>query len=290
MTLKSLGLTGALLMGWYKVVVVLYLISFHSVALFADIQFNHNNSESQIQSSRQIQSPEDYQIHMTAHRLRLIAMALELHKTFSAFFPNLSEALIIDWMSLHDQSKVNTDPDYLAYFDQSDENHIARRLYQSLYGKSVSELPEEEKKEALKLINELNEMDDFILQVFAQRRGLIDKMGKYAPIVEELRHLEKLVDLTDRELDPIATEEFGRRPKPAHGYFFHPLDRIMIFYLRENYLRITQGLQYVNFKQGKARPLRPNVESRGLHEASMRFCSRMLRELMESSKKALPRP
>lgn len=230
-----------------------------------------------------VQSPEDYRIHMAAHRQRLIVLGKELKRNFPERFSNVSEQNIGDWLALHDQSKVNLHPEFLDHFHQQNpEDQIATRLYQQLYGRPISSLPEEEKIEAIALINELNKMDSEIAARMARWLHLIDNNGNESPALQELRYIEKIADIVDRELDPIAAEEFGKKPWPAEEAFPGDLAAAqMISHLRLNYIRLTTGLSYKDLKNSD------NETDRRIQfeEAASHLCAVLIRYLSPPTRK-----
>jgi hypothetical protein len=185
---------------------------------------------------RYVSTVGDFETHVRLHVLRTQRLALELAHSHKELFGSLNDELVFSYMALHDVSK------YAA--QDGNPTHILRRLYES-YGRNFSALPAQEQHRSRALVNELNALDRKVSENFLRAHGLMSDSGALNPKGAALLRLEKIADLVDRGLDPVAAEEFNKaHMERASQFLKDPGDRKLATELEARYPQLVHGLEF----------------------------------------------
>jgi hypothetical protein len=109
------------------------------------------------------------------------------------------------------------------------------RLFQ-FYGKSKKS--PDQNQQLADLIQDINSIDDQVGKDYFQYSKLDEQT------VTSLYTIEKIADLVDRSLDPMAREEFGHEMVLASEYFQDSYLSPLSKWLEQNYRQITMDLNY----------------------------------------------
>ncbi|WP_413287763.1 hypothetical protein [Bdellovibrio sp. HCB337] len=165
---------------------------------------------------------QDFQQHIELHRERVVVLGMTLA---ASHFPNVSKKDLKDFLRLHDSSKTM--------------RNSLPRLFE-FYGKPPAN--EEARARLMSTVSDINAIDHSIAEKFFNERHLSPEM------VEALYTIEKVADLVDRSLDPVAAEEFGRKLSPASQFFKEQELRDLSLWLESRYLNIVPHLQMAPIK------------------------------------------
>lgn len=158
-----------------------------------------------------------FRLHITLHKMRVMRIGMHLAQTH---FPEVSLAEVRNFLELHDNSKM-------------DEAN-AERLFR-FYGKRPQNAEEERLLKAI--VEHIDQVDDRIREEYLNARPL-DPDTK-----EKLFIIEKVADLVDRGLDPVASEEFGHRLKVASEYMKARELAVLAAAMEADYYKIVQDLR-----------------------------------------------
>lgn len=175
----------------------------------------------------------DFQYHISLHRERVIQLGMALAKSQ---FPRLHPESLRDFLRLHDYSKTITIPSQLSKYGYRHRELPVERLFQ-FYGKPPKN--DHEWEQLGNLVYDINNIDQTVCEnFFSQHRELSwgDQEDFYA--------IEKVADLVDRSLDPIAAEEFGHPMKLASEYVEDPYLARLSLLLESRYPQITKNLSF----------------------------------------------
>lgn len=181
-----------------------------------------------------VNSVVDFHHHTQMHKKRVTALALELYKKFPKQFTGLSEEMIIRVISQHDDAKIN--PKYRF------KGKIP--LYEALY-KYYGKRPPKE------VIDSLNAVDEKIVDMALKREGfeILDtdteaRKRHKLKVRKQFLKLEKLADFVDRAMNPVSSEEFGRKMWKESDAAKTPMHKKMALYLEKNYTKMVGHLKY----------------------------------------------
>jgi len=131
---------------------------------------------------------------------------------------------------------------YLKYHDVAKTDYIHGNLHTSvadLYNYYGIWLEDEEHKQELKrLVDQINHIDKKIAVMFLDAfRVAPENIGLF-------KKIERIADIVDRGMDPVASEEFGRPLKKASEFSVDEESKAMILWLERHYYRITENFRY----------------------------------------------
>jgi hypothetical protein len=150
-----------------------------------------------------------FQAHTENHIRRVTILGMELHRAFPREFPLVQPHLLAEFLSLHDQSKVNRTAPFLRKHGLESR---AEPLIATLYRNSGrwDQLTEAERNA---IRDELNTVDERVAHDFFARNGLLDADGKPGAAAQQYLRIEKLADSVDTVLSVARGEEFGKFPR-----------------------------------------------------------------------------
>lgn len=175
----------------------------------------------------------EFQHHIHLHRERVVKLGLALAKNQ---FPGLSLRPLEAFLYLHDHSKTLNSRDELARHLYTHASTPSQRLFE-FYGK----IPEND-LEQVKLIEVVNDINNIDTRVSAQFFQFNPDLSKGTQ--DDFYTIEKVADLVDRSLDPVAAEEFGHPMVLASEYVQDPYMSLLSMWLEKNYLQITKNLTF----------------------------------------------
>jgi len=225
-----------------------------------------------------VQSVRDYRLRMQNHRLRVIRIALRALELDPQRFSELTAADVMDFLSLHDQSKVNENSEFLAVFNiHRFSERMGYRLYNEIYGHSIGNLLGIRRQRAESLVNRINEMDRSVRDVFFTWKAPSQSDPELWK--NQLILIEKVADSLDRELNELSAEELGRTPWSSDRYFEDPQIHQLLSALRREYQDLTKDLGFEEFRRGQVQFIRAGsalIPVQGFMESSVRFCTRLM--------------
>jgi hypothetical protein len=191
-----------------------------------------------------VENFDDFRTHVHAHRYRVRALGLALFRSEPLFAQiGVTEQDVYEFLSGHDHAKILPNP-------KAPGRTMMRRLYEiyatdPLHGDSVKSA------HARALIGSLNAQDDALSLKRLQRMGFLTRTGKPKVPALALLRIERIADVVDRNLDPVAQEEFSRLERAPLEPFFTSADGYldqagleMARFLSQIYLRVVRGLTY----------------------------------------------
>ncbi len=173
----------------------------------------------------------EFQHHIQLHRERVVKLGLALAKTQ---YPNLNQSFLQDFLYLHDYSKTITSHSNLPKFQYTHCKLPVERLF-DFYGKA----PKNEAPNLVDVITDINAIDKKVCIDYFEMLPQLSKRNQ-----EDFYAIEKVADLVDRSLDPIAAEEFGHRMLLASEYIQDPFMVTLSLWLESRYHQITKDLSY----------------------------------------------
>ena len=176
-----------------------------------------------------------FQAHTESHIRRVTILGMEMHRKFAADFPLVQAHLLAEFLSLHDQSKVNRTAPFLRKhaLDGRAEPIIATLFQHSGHW---DQWPEAEKSA---LRNLMNRVDHQVALAFFLRNGLIHVDGSLSEAAQQYLHIEKVVDSVDTVLSVARGEEFGKFPRIGldQMHVSQEGDWVYVRYLARHYRR-----------------------------------------------------
>lgn len=175
----------------------------------------------------------EFQHHIELHRNRVtkLGMALAQHQ-----FPGLNSRVLGEFLDLHDHSKIITSRNELPRFDYTHRELPVQRLY-GFYGRKPK--TEYEMQNLIDIINDINGIDKKVCADFFTKHSQLS-WG----VQEDFYTIERVADLVDRSLDPMAAEEFGHPMLLASEYIDDPYMSQLSLWLESHYHQITKNLSF----------------------------------------------
>jgi len=170
-----------------------------------------------------VNSKSDFDRHLALHRKRVLALGMALR---DRFYPHIDAKELKVFLKYHDIAK--TDLVHGKLHTSIDD------LYR-FYGTRLSEEQEPKLKNLIELINQT---DRRISLMFLDNFRCSEQNRKI------FKRIEWLADITDRGMDPVASEEFGRKLKAAVEFSLDDETREIVVWLQDNYDTITNPFQY----------------------------------------------
>jgi len=183
---------------------------------------------------RYVKSIDDFYQHTSLHRKRILLMGRHLIQEFSEDFCKVNKDLLMAFLSIHDEAKLNLD------LVQYQGRPLIEALYQ-YYGRGIHKLNENSKLEMKEIIDLLNCEDQRISHQFFREHHLLNDAGVVNETAIELLRIEKIVDSVDRGMNFVSIEEFNRLMTPA-SLFLDEQDARYAVYLENCYYQLLAGL------------------------------------------------
>lgn len=171
--------------------------------------------------------------HINLHRLRVLRLGLELGKSHYEGLP-LSD--LEKFLKLHDLSKTLQSKTLLAEFGYTHVRFPVDRLFQFFGIKNPSN---SQAKQLRELVSDINTVDENIARRFFEVAKGIDAKTQTA-----FYEIERVADLVDRSLDPVAAEEFGHPMVPASEFIQESHLVGFSRWLENLYPEFTKNLSY----------------------------------------------
>lgn len=199
----------------------------------------------------------DLRVHFQSHLQRVVRLALHLLKSKPDHFPGVSESLALELLTLHDAAKLDHSPSFRQRFwgetVKSDQSFMQRLFH--IYGKGYEYVAEN--REARATIDQLNATDRQVSQEFFRSKGLLTPDGSPTPVAQALLRLERIADVVDRNLDPVALEEFGLTERRLISDFLkNPEDLELSRPIAEGYAELVRGARFVDAARKSLPPCR----------------------------------
>lgn len=175
----------------------------------------------------------EFQHHIELHRNRVIKLGMALAKHQ---FPGLNQRILTEFLDLHDYSKIITSRKELPQFEYSHRDLPVQRLY-TFYGRKPK--TETEMEKLVSVINDINGIDKKVCEDFFTKNSQLS-WG----VQEDFYTIERVADLVDRSLDPMAAEEFGHPMLLASEYIDDPYMAQLSLWLESHYHQITKNLSF----------------------------------------------
>lgn len=177
-----------------------------------------------------VQNYSDFQKYIDLHKKRVTELGLALYQLYLDRYHQVPYEYVHAFLKLHDQSKLR-EPN-------------SKALY-SFYGQNQNFVDSFTQKQMQKTIQKLNDYDHGIAQLFFQGVGVSPWQARL------LLEIEKIADLVDRGMDPVAHEDFeGKglyKMKLGSEYLTDDFSQKAAFELEKKYEVITGKYSFVQF-------------------------------------------
>ncbi len=193
-----------------------------------------------------INSPTELRNHFVAHSLRVKRLGVEVYKISQEWMKKVSLDLLVEFLTLHDEAKVNSTDGFRKKYWKSEygKRTFAERLYDA-YDKDWNTNAEYGRTR-----DQLNAADKKLRMEFFRERGLLDKNGEPNEIAWILLEIERIADVVDRACDPVAKEEFHRQREYLLSEFLAgPGSLRKAKAVFEKYRSIVAGLEWPNYSK-----------------------------------------
>lgn len=195
-----------------------------------------------------VESLDDFKTHMHAHVARVKILGVRLFETHPELFEGVKLEDLRRFLSLHDASKVNMNPHFLATYVTAEEpNRIIEELYR-YYGVDLSATEGPLREEMGRLVKRLNDIDAGVQRKFFAKRGMLTPEGKPNSLAQKYLRIEKLADMVDRGENPVSEEEFRKVMRRASDFLYDAEDRRLARELERDYVSLTKESSYTALK------------------------------------------
>jgi len=184
-----------------------------------------------------VNSLTDFHHHTKMHKKRVLRLGLSLLDRFPEEFEGIDKKMAERLLAEHDNAKMS--PRY--------RYQNGRPFYAELYDHFGKRPPQD-------IVNHLNLADSKIMERALEREGLAlskfdspNERGRKLELRARFDKLEKLADFTDRAMNPVSPEEFGRKMWLESDAAIKKGDRSkakMALYLESNYKHLVGDLYY----------------------------------------------
>ena len=181
----------------------------------------------------------DFKAHIELHRSRVVRLGLALAEKH---FPHIDRTALHSFLKLHDFSKTIHTPNHLKAFGYDNQRAPLERLFE-FYGKTTK--TPEQNLQLHGVIKDINAIDDQVAQIYLKPLQL-DVHG-----LQCFLNIEKIADLVDRSLDPLAKEEFGHHMVLASQYIQDEKLANLSMWLEVRYSQITQDLSFHSYRKAE---------------------------------------
>ncbi len=210
-----------------------------------------DSGKGQAAGRRFVQSEADLRIHFEAHigRVKLLGIALFERNRERYEGAGINVQMVKDFLAVHDQAKLDDTPLFRAKFHDlatspDDLKPILTRLWE-VY--ATSDL-----KRIKPVVDYLNRADDRVAAEFFSKLKIPEPHKSI--VVALLKEIERVADRVDRNLDPVAGEEFGRavgEEAPSIARYLAGEELVLAQSLIRDYrvLTLTQSFQVVKTRR-----------------------------------------
>lgn len=181
----------------------------------------------------------DFKTHIELHRTRVLRLGMALGKKE---FPEINPRILESFLKLHDSSKTLSAPKQLNSFGYTHSRPPLERLFE-FYGKKAK--TSDQNLQLQSVINDINSIDDQMGQRY------LAPLGLDSASIRNIYIIEKIADLVDRSLDPLAQEEFGHQMVLASEYLQDPYLSSLSMWLEEHYRQITVNLNFPSYRKAE---------------------------------------
>lgn len=175
----------------------------------------------------------EFQQHIELHRERVVKLGITLAKEQ---FPRLHTPTLEKFLWLHDHSKTIMSHKPLEEFKYTHSQLPVERLFY-FYGRVPHN--ENELQKLIDVINDINAIDKKVCEDFFVKNKHLS-WG----VQEDFYTVEKIADLVDRSLDPMAAEEFGHPMLLASEFIEDPYMSKLSLWLESHYHKVTKNLSF----------------------------------------------
>jgi hypothetical protein len=176
----------------------------------------------------------EFKHHIQLHRQRVLKLGMMLG---AEHFPALNPNDLERFLRLHDRSKVLRSTAQLRIFGYNHPQIPLDRLH-AFFGKR--QRTPEEAHQLRQVIDDINNVD------LAISKRFFETLPIPPSTISEFYQVEKVADLVDRSLDPIAAEEFGHPMILASEFIGDSRLAKMSLWLESRYFEVTAGLFFPN--------------------------------------------
>lgn len=176
---------------------------------------------------------QEFQHHIQLHRERVVKLGLALAKSH---YPGLNLQYLSSFLWLHDHSKTLTNPLVLEKFEYNHIKYPAERLFE-FYGRTPKD--QKETLQLIDVVNDINAIDEEVCVQFFQGHPQLSWGTQ-----DDFYTIEKVADLVDRSLDPMAAEEFGHPMILASSFVQDTYLASLSMWLESHYSQITKELSF----------------------------------------------
>ncbi|MBC7371440.1 MAG: hypothetical protein H7326_07745 [Bdellovibrionaceae bacterium] len=181
----------------------------------------------------------EFKAHIVLHRSRVVRLGLALAETK---FPHIDRVALESFLKLHDFSKTLRSPTNLKVFGYENERAPLERLF-DFYGRTSKTA--EQNMQLYGVINDINSIDDQIAKIY------LTPLSLDAQSLQSFYNIEKVADLVDRSLDPLAKEEFGHHMILASEFIQDTHLANLSMWLEERYSQITRDLSFHSYRKAE---------------------------------------
>lgn len=191
-----------------------------------------------------VQNPADEKYHFEQHIKRVGVLGLALYDAHPELYGSLSRDLVKDFLALHDRTKVDDSPAFRKAFWRGvhSDRSFNERL-EELYHNPPQTDADRQKLDTTR--DDLNRVDHHLGYLFFKLHKMLDDKGEPGPAAKLLLHLDRIADVTDRHIDPVAGEELGITDEPLLSKFLpEATDRALVKELAAKYEKLVGHLAF----------------------------------------------
>jgi hypothetical protein len=181
----------------------------------------------------QLKTLTEFQNHIILHRKRVVRLGLALAQEH---YPGLEAQALGSFLRLHDLSKTLKSEEKLQQYGYNHPKLPVERLF-SFYG--INHRSHEQLHELREIILDINTVDEKVAQHYFSSFLKGDEAT-----MEAFFQIERVADLVDRSLDPVAAEEFGHPMILASDYIQDFKLSQLSLWLEKKYLHLTKNLSF----------------------------------------------
>lgn len=170
-----------------------------------------------------VESKGDFDRHLALHRKRVLVLGLALRERF---YPHIDAKELKTFLKYHDIAKTD--------LVHGNLKTSVEELYK-FYGTRLRSTEEPQLKH---LVDSINLIDRRIALMFLENFKASEQNR------ELFQKIERMADLVDRGMDPVASEEFGRLLTKASVILAEIHDVDQVLWLEDHYQELTEQFQY----------------------------------------------
>lgn len=172
-----------------------------------------------------VESKADFDRHLALHRKRVLVLGLALRERF---YPHIDVKELKTYLKYHDIAKTDL------------VNGNLKTSIDELYKYYGTRLPTDQESKLQHLVDSINLIDRKIALMFLENFRSSEQNR------EIFKRIERVSDLVDRGLDPVASEEFGKPLLKASELlaYMDEIELDQVKWLEKNYQELTEQFQY----------------------------------------------